>query len=68
MTADSNETNLLKKYLSSTSKHREVPGPKLARSWEKYREGSIAAGSYRLYEPLCLDDSHSLLEVVRILC
>lgn len=68
MTADSNEINLLKKYLSSTSKHREVPGSKLARGWEKYHEGSTATGSYHSHEPLCLGDSHPLLEVVSILC
>lgn len=30
------ETNFFKKNLSSTSKHREVPEPKLAGSGEKY--------------------------------
>lgn len=39
---ESTEKNLLKKNLSSTSKHREVPEPKLAGAQEKYQESSTA--------------------------
>lgn len=42
MGTESTETNLLKKNLSSTSKHREVPEPKLAGAWEKVHDSSIA--------------------------
>lgn len=36
MRLESNETNSLKKSLSNTSEHREVPEPKLAGVCEKY--------------------------------